>query len=590
MAAPVLEYDVPRPPSVPERLHWPGEPASGPLPSPEVDPAAERHGTAAPGDVQAQESAVLRASPQLDCSGSVGFSQASTDGDSESNRAGTAKRNGSPPTADGRPRTLNGASGDALNGHSAHLKGKCAEKLPTQSKTGVDISFEEQEMQMNAILAELLGNEPKMPTDKPKASSTPSRWQDCRQTVSSTRPRSDNVDSCESSPMTSPCSSQRLSDSTSSSWMMAPPVSRVVAPPVSRVVALPASLTVTSPACCIVAPPVCLATATTVWRRTLLRLNDELLNALQRVQERRRCPSREAATLSFQLNVARLRCALWDLLQFIDCTAETEAVAGLERTLAPLREASRQLELGTDRQEAVGWESGPPADSAGVGDGMGQLQAAVRTLAAHLPLSDRPRSGRGTSWGSENRPTSDQHSPTGRRGCLDSWLLTPSAQSADGSSGRARSDIISDKTVTAFYLNQCETHQSLLRQAVERLMRSANDPQRRSVLPVLCKFVVLSAHRLVVVGDGVGGGVEDHKTGWRILTASDQLFIALRRTLSATKAVALGEESDSSDAVREMAEATQTLTEAAEALVHSIVQQLAASDAKRMIWAKSGAR
>ncbi|XP_043237162.1 uncharacterized protein LOC122389331 isoform X2 [Amphibalanus amphitrite] len=505
-ASPPLEYDVPRPPSASDRSPRTLGAAIAPSPPPRRLIAAERSARAA----------------ELSRNGDVGLSGARQPGNE-------TQRNSSELVGSTALSEMSRVSSDDLTGSSNSSQAGGTKLVSPEPIRTSDMSFEEQERQMNAVLDELLAC---VKADKPRVPSPPSRWQGNRSTVSSARPESDNVDSIESSPMTSPCSSQRFSDSTSSSWAMATSIGPTAAPPAQH------------------------TAAPSVSHLTLLRLEREVLCALRRLQAPCQCPSVVAAALSFQLNVTRLHSALQDLLLFIDCaTGTAPEQAALERALKPLRDASRQLDRAVSQQDAAGWtlESSDGSREGG-DDGIEDLQTAVMTLTSQLPLF-----GLG---GANSFPSLHHRSLPNQGHCLPPLFISPS----DGD------------PLSSFQRSQSGCHRRQLREALGQLMRAAHDRQPVSVLPALCKFVVLSAHRLVMVGDEVGAAAGDCSAGWRTLTASDRLFVALRRTLSATKAAAAGGRNDSCDAVREMADATQVLAEAAAVLDRHVNQYCAAQE------------
>ena len=142
-----------------------------------------------------------------------------------------------------------------------------------------------------------------------------------------------------------------------------------------------------------------------------------------------------------------------------------------------------------------------------------------------------------------------------RNGCSDSWPPLPTNPPSNRTtSGRTKSGIFSDSVVETCYLNRCETHQVLLREAPGQLTRAAHDNQPLPVPLVFHKSVVIFAHRLVTVGHATGSGVDSRTRAGESWLPANRYLSFLQRTLRATLAAAVFMESGSSDAVREMAD------------------------------------
>lgn len=95
-----------------------------------------------------------------------------------------------------------------------------------------------------------------------------------------------------------------------------------------------------------------------------------------------------------------------------------------------------------------------------------------------------------------------------------------------------------DKQLLAFYAAQVITHGNHLTHAIDAFMQTVEHNQPPKVFLAHGKFVVLSAHRLVHIGDTVHRNVIRNDVKTRVLECANALNEALKQTVSKTKQAA----------------------------------------------------
>ncbi|XP_015127709.1 breast cancer anti-estrogen resistance protein 1 [Diachasma alloeum] len=95
-----------------------------------------------------------------------------------------------------------------------------------------------------------------------------------------------------------------------------------------------------------------------------------------------------------------------------------------------------------------------------------------------------------------------------------------------------------DKQLLAFYVAQVITHGAHLTHAIEAFLQTVQHNQPPKVFLAHGKFVVLSAHRLVHIGDTVHRNVTSNEIRTRVLQCANALSEALAQTVSKTKQAA----------------------------------------------------
>lgn len=95
-----------------------------------------------------------------------------------------------------------------------------------------------------------------------------------------------------------------------------------------------------------------------------------------------------------------------------------------------------------------------------------------------------------------------------------------------------------DKTVLLYYTSQCCTHIKYLTQAIDSFLKTVEHNQPPKFFLAYGKFVVLSAHNLVNIGDIVHRNVTKKNVKARILSCADSLSESLKTCVMKTKKAA----------------------------------------------------
>lgn len=127
----------------------------------------------------------------------------------------------------------------------------------------------------------------------------------------------------------------------------------------------------------------------------------------------------------------------------------------------------------------------------------------------------------------------------------------------------------SDRQVLVFYMAQCSTHTSHLTHAIDAFLQTVEHNQPPKVFLAHGKFVVLSAHRLVHIGDSVHRNVTRAEVRNKVLHCANQLSEALATTVHKTKTAAL--QFPSVTAVQEMIDSVVDISHLARDLKMTLV-------------------
>lgn len=126
-----------------------------------------------------------------------------------------------------------------------------------------------------------------------------------------------------------------------------------------------------------------------------------------------------------------------------------------------------------------------------------------------------------------------------------------------------------DRQVLSFYASQCATHASHLTHAIDAFLQTVEHNQPPKVFLAHGKFVVLSAHRLVHIGDTVHRNVIRTDVRTKVLQCANALSEALAATVHKTKRAAL--QFPSVTAVQEMVDSVVDISHLARDLKMSII-------------------
>lgn len=113
------------------------------------------------------------------------------------------------------------------------------------------------------------------------------------------------------------------------------------------------------------------------------------------------------------------------------------------------------------------------------------------------------------------------------------------AESAAGAHNGDKTELTTDdKTLLTYYAIQTITHMKYLTQAIDAFLQTVERNQPPKFFLAYGKFVVLSAHNLVNIGDIVHRNVSKHDVKRRILQYADSLSEALKKCVTKTKKAA----------------------------------------------------
>lgn len=127
-----------------------------------------------------------------------------------------------------------------------------------------------------------------------------------------------------------------------------------------------------------------------------------------------------------------------------------------------------------------------------------------------------------------------------------------------------------DKSVLLYYTSQCITHINYLTQAIDSFLNTVEKNQPPKFFLAYGKFVVLSAHNLVSIGDLVHRNIAVKNIKTRILSCADALSESLKNCVSKTKKAA--QNFPSVTAVQEMVDSVVDISHLASDLKISMLQ------------------
>ncbi|XP_070261832.1 enhancer of filamentation 1 isoform X1 [Myotis yumanensis] len=96
-----------------------------------------------------------------------------------------------------------------------------------------------------------------------------------------------------------------------------------------------------------------------------------------------------------------------------------------------------------------------------------------------------------------------------------------------------------DRQLLCFYYDQCETHYISLLNAIDALFSCVSSAQPPRIFVAHSKFVILSAHKLVFIGDTLTRQVAAQDIRNKVMNSSNQLCEQLKTIVLATKKAAL---------------------------------------------------
>jgi len=127
-----------------------------------------------------------------------------------------------------------------------------------------------------------------------------------------------------------------------------------------------------------------------------------------------------------------------------------------------------------------------------------------------------------------------------------------------------------DQSVLVYYASQCVTHINYLTQAIDSFLKTVEHNQPPKFFLAYGKFVVLSAHNLVNIGDIVHRNVTKKNIKTRILSCADALSESLKSCVNKTKKAA--QNFPSVTAVQEMVDSVVDISHLASDLKIAMLQ------------------
>ncbi|NWI08339.1 CASL protein, partial [Crypturellus soui] len=116
---------------------------------------------------------------------------------------------------------------------------------------------------------------------------------------------------------------------------------------------------------------------------------------------------------------------------------------------------------------------------------------------------------------------------------ISKWKAPPALQAASGTAASH------DRQLLSFYSDQCDTHHNSLLNAIDAFFSCVNAAQPPRIFVAHSKFVILSAHKLVFIGDTLARQVTTQDIRNRVMNSSNLLCELLKSIVTATKVAAL---------------------------------------------------
>ncbi|XP_006864152.1 PREDICTED: enhancer of filamentation 1 isoform X2 [Chrysochloris asiatica] len=127
-----------------------------------------------------------------------------------------------------------------------------------------------------------------------------------------------------------------------------------------------------------------------------------------------------------------------------------------------------------------------------------------------------------------------------------------------------------DRQLLCFYYDQCETHYISLLNAIDALFSCVSSAQPPRIFVAHSKFVILSAHKLVFIGDTLTRQLAAQDIRNKVMNSSNQLCEQLKTIVMATKMAAL--HYPSTTALQEMVHQVTDLSRHAQLFKRSLLE------------------
>lgn len=145
---------------------------------------------------------------------------------------------------------------------------------------------------------------------------------------------------------------------------------------------------------------------------------------------------------------------------------------------------------------------------------------------------------------------------------MTGWVPSPhhplAGQLAQNGSGAPSSKLCqADRQLLLFYQEQCEQNVTTVTNAIDAFFTAINSNQPPKIFVAHSKFVILSAHKLVFIGDTLSRQAKSPDVRARVAQSSNTLCEKLKDIVISTKTAAL--QYPSPGAAREMTEKVREL-------------------------------
>lgn len=128
---------------------------------------------------------------------------------------------------------------------------------------------------------------------------------------------------------------------------------------------------------------------------------------------------------------------------------------------------------------------------------------------------------------------------------MTGWVPPPhhplaNQQAPSGSGSPAGSRLCNgDRQLLLFYQEQCEQNAAAVSDAIDAFFAAVGSSQPPKIFVAHSKFVILSAHKLVFIGDTLSRQASAPEVANRVMNSSNVLCDLLKTVVAATKTAAL---------------------------------------------------
>ncbi|XP_065161313.1 enhancer of filamentation 1 isoform X2 [Atheta coriaria] len=342
----------------------------------------------------------------------------------------------------------------------------------------------------------------------------------------------------------------------------------------------------------------------------LERLQTETTGAISRLlsfvtADWRTCEKLEGNILEIKLVVIRLKTSLHDFKEFCE-GALGNATRATDKNLASklvtlvmaLRTADKLIHDAAERLDHQGWDvrtlARPGDDDKYKPDELEQIIACTRSLTEDIRQAASFIQGNSTLLFKKDSATASQPAQTNERLDDYDYVNLESKEAYAKANSEIRDEMPKDlrknydcmiknveetvlkdinpddKHILTFYAHQTTEHHGNLTQAIDAFFQTLEHNQPPKIFLAHGKFIVLSAHKLVHIGDAVGRSVSNAEIKTRASSCANNLSAALATNVAKTKQAAL--QFPSVTAVQEMVDSVVDISYVAKELKQCLVQ------------------